>query len=116
MNKLNKSDLFSIYDQVIIVTGGYGHIGKQVVLDLLKCGAKVQCVGRSMNKLESFKNTMADELHDNLTLWDVDLNDEESVRILFEKIERKFIKIDGLFNNAAAINNRGINLDLSIQP
>ena len=66
-----------------------------------------------MNKLESFKKTVADELHDNLTLWDVDLRDEESVRILFENIEKKFIKIDGLFNNAASINNRGFNLDLS---
>jgi NAD(P)-dependent dehydrogenase (short-subunit alcohol dehydrogenase family) len=113
LNRINKNDLFSLSDQVIIVTGGYGYIGQRVVLDLLNCGAKVQCIGRSMNKLKSLKKTIGVEFHHNLTLWDVELNQEESVRKLFNKIEEKFNKVDGLFNNAASINTRGIKFDIS---
>jgi NAD(P)-dependent dehydrogenase (short-subunit alcohol dehydrogenase family) len=44
--------VFDIKDKVIIVTGGYGHIGSGVVNGLLDLGAKVIVAARSREKFE----------------------------------------------------------------
>lgn len=107
------TNLFSLQDDVIIVTGGYGHIGGQVVIDLLKHGALVQCVGRTKEKLHLFEDSISSEYRKNLTTWDVNLVNEKDVEELINNIYEKFGRIDGLFNNAADISHRGIDFNLS---
>lgn len=53
---LNPAHLFSLEGQVILVTGGYGHLGRAIVLGLAAHGAVVAVLGRSE---EAFHTTFA---------------------------------------------------------
>lgn len=80
MNKLN--------DKVIIVTGGSGLIGKEIVKDLIEKGAIV------INADISVKTDLQNgTIHTNIT-------SEKSVIQTIELVAKHFGKIDGLVNNA----------------
>ena len=45
-------DLFSVKDEIVVVTGGLGQLGQQFSLALLECGAKVAILDRSVSSNE----------------------------------------------------------------
>jgi NAD(P)-dependent dehydrogenase (short-subunit alcohol dehydrogenase family) len=75
-------------DKVIVLTGGFGLIGKAILLNLKEEGAFVINADILAKNTEDFSN------------MNLDITCEKSVHDLFAKIIQKFGKIDGLVNNA----------------
>ncbi|WP_159018809.1 SDR family NAD(P)-dependent oxidoreductase [Algibacter sp. L3A6] len=92
------NNLFDLTNKVIIVTGGYGHLGSGIVQYLLSFGAKVIVAGRTKSKFdEKFKN----ESSPNLFFEEFDISQSGDYFIKrFEQINRMYGSIDVVFNNA----------------
>ncbi|MDA8566770.1 SDR family oxidoreductase [Schleiferiaceae bacterium] len=86
--------------KVIVVTGGYGHLGKAISASLLKNGAIVYVAARNQEK---FKNVFREELktsEQQLRFLNCDINSSESIANAFEELIKIEGKLDGLINNA----------------
>jgi NAD(P)-dependent dehydrogenase (short-subunit alcohol dehydrogenase family) len=75
-------------NKIIVVTGGNGLLGSQIISDIIKEG------GIAINAELNVKNS------EDLTLIDCDITNEISTKRMIEKIVKKYGKIDGLVNNA----------------
>ncbi len=91
-----------IKDKVILVTGAFGLIGKQVSKAYLKNGAKVILAGHNKGKIEKIKTEFAKDFNlENFFVTNLELTDSDDIkRCLKESVDR-FSKIDVLVNNAA---------------
>lgn len=81
MNKL-------LSDKIIIVTGGNGLLGKEIVSDIIKNGGF--CINIDINH----------ESTDDLSLLKGDITNSDSIDACIKKIIDKYNRIDGLVNNA----------------
>jgi NAD(P)-dependent dehydrogenase (short-subunit alcohol dehydrogenase family) len=87
----------NLKDKVILITGGYGYLGKAIVVGLLSNGAKVFVLGRKIENFQrEFEHYNKDE---NLLFEYCDVADSESLKQSFEKIHQ-LNTIDVLINNA----------------
>ena len=78
----------SLKDKIIIVTGGSGLLGKQIIKDLENKGATA--INADINVVTDFeKNTLT-----------VDITSEESIVKAIKLVSNFYGKIDGLVNNA----------------
>lgn len=87
-------------NKVIIVTGGYGYLGKAMCASLIYNGAIVYVAARNENK---YKETFKDELARHgtkLNFLFCDINSTESLNKCFAKVFENEGRIDGLINNA----------------
>ncbi|CAL2060672.1 SDR family oxidoreductase [Tenacibaculum sp. 190524A05c] len=93
---MERLDIFSdLQDKVILITGGYGYLGKGMTNILSEYGARVYVLGRSVTKFESnFKNKS------NIFFQETDISNKESIKNSFNIINEKEHKIDVLINNA----------------
>lgn len=90
---------FDLAGKVVIITGGYGYLGKAITENLLYHNAVVYVLGRSKEKyLDAFSNNP----NESKTLFFVegDVASSDSVRKAFEEAFNKEKKIDVLINNA----------------
>ncbi|MBV7377398.1 SDR family NAD(P)-dependent oxidoreductase [Maritimibacter dapengensis] len=87
--------------KVVVVTGGGSGIGRELVLALLKRGAKVAALDLNM---ESLKET-ADiaKAGDKLALFEGNIADRNAVNALPARIEAALGPVDGVINNAGVI-------------
>jgi 3-oxoacyl-[acyl-carrier protein] reductase len=81
-------------DKVYIVTGGSSGLGKEMAKSLMSEGAKVIITGRNFEKL----NRVAEEL--SVEAYHSDVAKDEEISGLFEMVQAKYGKLDGLINNA----------------
>jgi gluconate 5-dehydrogenase len=90
---------FSLNKKVIIISGGYGHLGKAITRSLLFHGATVYILAKSKNK---FEEAFSDELNEtkNLYMVEGDVSSSESIRNAFKIVFEQQGKIDVLINNA----------------
>lgn len=79
--------MFSIKDKIIIVTGGNGLLGKQIITNLRENGAIAISVDINFEKQGDDDFLM-------------DITNEDSVKGLVNSIIKKYNKIDGWVNNA----------------
>ncbi len=93
MENLN---LFSLKDKVILVTGGYGNLGKSIVSGLIDAGGTVVVLGRDKNK---FNKTFGARKQ-NLFFEFADVSNSDTIIQAFKNIKGYFKKIDVLINNA----------------
>lgn len=91
-----------INNKVIMVTGGGSGIGRNLVLNLVRKGAKVAAV--DINE-ETLKETveLAGDLGSNISTHTVNITDLESVKSLPNEIIAYHGTIDGIINNAGII-------------
>lgn len=92
----------NLSEKVIVVTGGSKGIGKALVQNALRSGAKVACCSRQTDALHSLaieSNTLG--FSEQLLPIQADISKEEEVEQLFEDTLLKFGKIDIIINNAA---------------
>lgn len=93
-------NLFSLEHKVILVTGGYGHLGQAICQGLVEAKAQVVVLGRSEEK---FKQVFPEP--ENLHFQPCDISQSASIEKALSTIGQRFRKIDVLVNNA--IYSRG---------
>lgn len=90
---------FNLAQKVVLVTGGYGHLGKSITESLIFHGATVFVLGRSKEKFESaFLKSEIDQ--SNLHFQECDIANTSSISSAFKNIFDTTGKIDALINNA----------------
>ncbi len=86
--------------KTIVVTGGAGGVGRQLVLQLLAKGATVAAVDISKERLDDLAKAAAT---DKLSVHVTDLSKLEAVETLYQEVMVKHGHVDGLINNAGII-------------
>jgi NAD(P)-dependent dehydrogenase (short-subunit alcohol dehydrogenase family) len=96
---------FNLENRIVLITGGYSHLGEAAVESLLFHGASVYVLG--MNK-EKFLQTFAkySSGKDKLFFQHCDISSTSSISKAFKSIYSKTNKIDVLINNAAYSEGR----------
>ena len=90
---------FDLKNKIVLVTGGYGHLGKAITESLLFHGAVVYVVGKDKNRFTaSFSG--GKYAKDSLFFDRCDVSNSRSIKDSFGRIYRKHKKIDVLINNA----------------
>lgn len=88
-------------DKVILVTGATSGIGQGIAKKLLELGAKVIVnYAHSEEKANETKD-MFGKYTDNVLFIKADVSNENDVKNMFEMINKKYGRLDGLVNNAA---------------
>lgn len=86
---------FNLDNSVVLITGGYGHLGSAITESLLYHGAQVYILARDKDKfLQSFESV------DNLFFEYCDVSNTDEIKKAFKNIIAKTGKIDVLINNA----------------
>jgi NAD(P)-dependent dehydrogenase (short-subunit alcohol dehydrogenase family) len=86
---------FDLKDKVVLVTGGYGHLGKAITESLVYHNAIVYVLGRDKAKFdEAFQHSA------NLHFVTCDIADSESIEQSLDEVLSKEGRIDTLINNA----------------
>lgn len=93
-----KKSLFSLEGQVILITGGYGHLGRAIVVGLLDQGARVVVLGREEASFHAAfaEHTANSEVH----FIQCDVASTESVEAAFQSSRAAFGLPSVLINNA----------------
>jgi NAD(P)-dependent dehydrogenase (short-subunit alcohol dehydrogenase family) len=90
---------FNLKNKVVLITGGYGYLGKAITESLVYHGAKVYVLGRDKVKFSQVfdKNKY---LNNTLLFEYCDVSDTKSIKLCFKNIFDSNKKIDVLINNA----------------
>lgn len=90
-----------VADRAIVVTGGGNGIGRQVVLELLRRGARVAAVDIRHDSLD--ETAQLADAGDRYASFVVDITDRQAVEALASKVSDAFGAVDGLINVAGII-------------
>lgn len=91
----------NVAGKVVVVSGGGDGIGRQVVLELLRRGARVAALDI---RQEALDDTVAlADAHGRLATFQIDITDRAAVDALPEQITDAFGQVDGLVNVAGII-------------
>lgn len=96
---MNIMDWFSLKGKVVLMTGGAGLYGTQIVSALAQAGARTYIASRNTDALEKVAAKQREEGYDVFALK-LDLGDEKSILSLRDEIIKREGKIDALVNNA----------------
>lgn len=89
---------FDLKNKVVLVTGGYGHLGKAITESLIFHNAKVYVLARDMEKFDSSFQDL--DNNSNLKFKYCDISDSRSIEQSLEEVLAVEGKIDALINNA----------------
>lgn len=89
---------FDLGGKIILITGGYGYLGKAITESLSFHGATVFVLGRSKEKFDAAFATVKGK--ENILFCDCDVASLASIENAFKKIAGEKGKIDVLINNA----------------
>ena len=89
------NSMFSLAGKVILVTGGYGWLGKTISLGLEEAGAQVVVLGRNQDK---FDRLLGDRPA--ITFVATDVSKTASIKNAYAKVSKRYNRIDCLINNA----------------
>lgn len=101
-----------VSNKTIVVTGGGNGIGRELVMALLRKGARVAAVDISEKGLQQTVS-LAGNLSDNLSTHIVDITDQAAVEALPAAVLAAHGSVDGLVNNAGIIQPFVLFKDLS---
>lgn len=85
----------NVNGKVVIVTGGYGYLGKAIVENLMFHGASVVVAGRNGDK---FSEAFPSDTKPGFV--ELDIADAESFKVAFNTLFAQYGKIDAIVNNA----------------
>lgn len=89
--------------QVAIVTGAGSGIGRHVALQLAAAGASIALVGRNLPRLhETFESIAAKHGQRRAIIIPADLTDPAAARLIVDRTQRQWGRVDVLVNNAGA--------------
>ena len=98
-------DLFCLDGRVAIVTGGRGLYGHSISLGLCEMGATVVIASRNGEKCEEYAAQLREQGYDAIGM-SLNLNDDDSIKMLVKDVYDKYGKIDILVNNAVDRSNK----------
>lgn len=93
------NELFSIGQQVIIITGGYGALGGSIAKYVASQGATALILGRSAEKGNALVNEIKKD-GNKASFFEADVTDTDSLRRSREAILQQYNRIDALINVA----------------
>lgn len=92
--------LFTVEGRIVIITGGLGQIGAEMVTALHKRGAKVAVFSRSASR-EAASEVLGDvAASDRIALFAVDITQKKSIEAALDELESTWGTPDALINNA----------------
>jgi NAD(P)-dependent dehydrogenase (short-subunit alcohol dehydrogenase family) len=95
-------DLISVKDKVVLVTGGFGLIGKEISHSFMSEGAKVVLADINGNAISAIQAEFAAKYDAaNFLVHVLDITSDDSIAACMAAIVAKFGKLDVLINNAA---------------
>ncbi|XP_045451395.1 short-chain dehydrogenase/reductase family 16C member 6 [Melitaea cinxia] len=92
----------SLKDDIVLVTGGAGGVGKQLAIKLARLGAKVVLWDINKEALDQICSAIKDEGYE-VASYVVDLADRDSVYKTAERVKAEIGKVDVLINNAGIV-------------
>ena len=99
------SSLFSLENQIVLITGSSRGLGWSMAKAVAEAGATVLLHGRDENLLKERKQYLQ-ELGQNAEYYIFDVANDEDVLAAFGKIREQHGKLDGLINNAGIQHRR----------
>lgn len=97
---MTKDPLFSVESQIVIVTGGLGQIGAELVRELHGRGARVAVLGRSATRERGGDVFGEMAASDRLAFHTADITDKAGVEAVLDAIEGQWGVPQALVNNA----------------
>src|SRR5690606_27414055 len=85
--------------RIALVTGAGSGLGKASAIKLAQAGASVALIGRTLDELAETAEAIAATGQDALIL-DADVSDEARMQVAFDKVDKRFGKLDFAFANA----------------
>ncbi|GAA4273705.1 SDR family oxidoreductase [Aquimarina gracilis] len=93
------SDLFSIQNKIIVITGATGILGSVIAKYLARQGAKIIPLGRNQLKVDSLVNEIKEEGGIAIPML-TDVTNEDQLNVVQQQLKKQFGKIDVLINAA----------------
>lgn len=96
---------FDLSGKIILITGGYGHLGKAITESLVHHGGTVFVLARSKEKFDA---AFQDHKQNGKTLFftDCDISDTKSIKEAFANVNKKAGGMDALINNAVYLSGQ----------
>lgn len=89
-------------NNVLLITGCYRGIGKEIVKYFANLGVNViMTYHNKIDETHELEKEIKEKYHVNVECYYLDLSSEESVKSLYEEISKKYQKINYLINNAS---------------
>ena len=107
------SELFSLSNKVVVVTGGAGLLGQVFCQALADVGAHVAIVDLDLASAETAAKSINKSDTQKVVAFGSDITSPESVTQMVANVIKRFGRIDVLVNNAAS---KGSNLDTFFEP
>jgi len=95
------TDLFSVRDKIVVVTGGLGQLGRQFSQALVERGAKVSVLDVKVNDRAVQQKLGGEHTEENLLFLPVDVTQRDSIEDGLDHIIREWGVPYALINNAA---------------
>ncbi|SNR31471.1 NAD(P)-dependent dehydrogenase, short-chain alcohol dehydrogenase family [Maribacter sedimenticola] len=94
------NDLLSLKNKNYALSGGTGTLGGSIAEYLIRNGAHVLLLGRSLEKLQAKQSELNDIVAKSTSIFKVDVMDEKELLQLKDGIKKEFKHLDGLVNLA----------------
>lgn len=92
--------MFSISNKKIIVTGGSGFLGKEIVCKIIENNGIPIVLDINQTTNLKFKKFVKNKYNKNLDIYNVDITKENQIKKIHSLIKKKYITLDALINNA----------------
>jgi NAD(P)-dependent dehydrogenase (short-subunit alcohol dehydrogenase family) len=104
---MKKDFWFDLKDQVVVITGGAGLLGKEHAKAIIKCEGIPIIADLNLDNAHK----VAQEIGGKAEAFKLDVTNEESINELLNSLLKKYSRIDALINNAALdpkVGDKGI--------
>jgi NAD(P)-dependent dehydrogenase (short-subunit alcohol dehydrogenase family) len=87
--------------KIVLITGGCGRLGRILVKTLIQKGHIVLIIDNNTDYINDFSIKLKKKYPDSFfEFFNVSINDENNLETIFEKIIKKYSRIDAVINNA----------------
>jgi NAD(P)-dependent dehydrogenase (short-subunit alcohol dehydrogenase family) len=109
------SELFSLKNRTVVLTGSAGRLGNRFAHVLSQAGADVVLLDINKSENKKLEKELSDLYKTNPTAYTIDINKPKKMQHLTKKIISKYSKIDVLINNAHSVPRKNPKLSESFE-
>lgn len=100
--------MFSLKDQVAVVTGASSGLGRQMAEAFARQGANLAILARRVERLEELKARLEKDYKVKVLPVKVDVTSSDEIEVAAKKVEKEFGKVDILLNCAGSSKDKGV--------